>query len=86
MEEDLYDDIDPLGTMSQADRIIDRFGGAMNLARLLKVPPSTVFRWTYPKGKKGGTGGLVPTQRWDEIRKVARQEGIYLTERDLYPW
>lgn len=77
--------LDPLGLMSQAERIIDKFNGRYNLARLIGKQPSTIYRWTYPRSK-GGTGGLIPNKDLPLIRKAAREQGIYLTEKDLYPW
>lgn len=76
---------------SQAERIIEKFGGARRLARILKetdpknsLTPSSIYRWLYPK-EKGGTGGKVPTQSLETVMRAARFEGILLTTEDLFP-
>jgi hypothetical protein len=77
----------------QAQNIIAKFGGARELARVLKEAsedsrdhynPSTIYRWTYPKSE-GGTGGEIPTAALKTIVKVARLAGVLLTPEDLYP-
>ena len=70
--------------VTQAERVINRFGGARELARLLNLNPTSVYRWTYPVSK-GGTGGIVPTQALHKLLRMAREQGIYLTANDLYP-
>ncbi len=75
--------------MTQADRVIAKFGSVPNLARALMAigSPKTVtsiYRWVYPK-EKGGTGGLVPPQAWDSIIKAAHYEGIQITQQDFDP-
>lgn len=69
---------------SQAERIIEKFGGAYKMAATLGARPSTVYRWTYPK-EKGGCGGLVPSTAMPKILALARREGVFLTGDDLYP-
>lgn len=75
--------------LTQAERIIERFGGARRLAEALSAVgefrhPSVVYKWTYPKDR-GGTGGLIPTAAWPDILKAARHFGIYMTEEDTDP-
>lgn len=76
---------------SQAQRIVDKFGGARRLASALHAAdpsyarhPSNVYRWLYPR-EKGGTGGVIPTSALPLVITAARIEGIYLTADDLYP-
>src|ERR1700761_6849287 len=60
---------------SPASRVIARFGGQSNLARLLEKRPSTVQYW-------GSTGRIPP--RWHgDLLKLAGQEGINLTPSEL---
>lgn len=72
----------------QAKRVIAKFGGEGNMARLLSehlgrtVHRSTVYRWTWPRAM-GGTGGLIPTGNQRHLIKIARDEGILLTPHDL---
>jgi hypothetical protein len=77
--------------VNQAQRIIEKFGGARSLARALdklgdpnvKRDPSVVFRWSYSKAK-GGTGGRIPSTILDAVQAAARLEGILITPLDLY--
>lgn len=72
----------------QARRLITKFGGESNMAKLLSeftgrpVARSTIYRWTWPKSK-GGTGGFVPARKWRTLMRLARQEGILLTPADI---
>jgi hypothetical protein len=68
----------------QSSRIIDKFGGARRLAKLLGFEPSRVYKWTYPK-EKGGTDGLVPAACIRAIQSLAELEGVVLTESDWAP-
>lgn len=62
---------------SQAKKIYRAFGGASQLARLLNLPRSTVYKWGYPKDR-GGTGGLVPSHRIEAIIRLAKEQDIEL--------
>lgn len=77
--------------MTQAERIVSKFGGPRRLAGLLNSidpdfsrNPSSIYRWLYSK-ERGGTGGLIPTQTMPLIMKAARIEGIFLTDEDFRP-
>lgn len=75
--------------MTQADRLIAKFGSVPNLAKALLAigqpkTPTTIYRWIYPK-ERGGTGGMVPPQAWDGIIKAAHYEGVQLTAEDFDP-
>lgn len=76
---------------TQAERIIDKFGGVMKLVRLLNqidpentITPSSVYRWNYPTNKYG-TGGIIPIKHIPNILKAARLEGIFIDVNELYP-
>lgn len=78
-----------LGPMTQAERVIARFGGAYQLAKALAragTPwhPCSVYRWNYPK-EKHGTGGIVPSNAWPAILNAARLAGIMITQEDTDP-
>ncbi len=82
---------DKKGPKSQAERILQKFGGPRAFLVALKhVDPdqilavSSVYRWLYPVDK-GGTGGIIPTHVLPAVVRAARFEGILLTERDFYP-
>jgi hypothetical protein len=73
--------------LTQAQRIIDRFGGIAKLRDALAAVGkprdiSSVYRWTQPQGRHG-TGGIIPTSAWPDILLAARKAGIVITE-DLY--
>lgn len=81
---------EPQRAMSQADRILAKFGGPTRLAYILRSigihsrGQSTIARWRYPKSK-GGTGGRIPNQAWPLVFAAARAEGIVITAEDLDP-
>lgn len=78
--------------MSQASRIIARFGGARALSKALCASPdpkdhrhwSVIYRWSWPR-ERAGRGGIIPSTVWPSLLKVARINGIYLTEADMSP-
>lgn len=77
--------------VSQAERIIDKFGGVPALLQVLnEADPSitwnksSIYRWLYPK-EKGGTGGVIPTRAMVPLFRAARLAGIILTPEDFYP-
>lgn len=76
----------------QAEVVISKFGGARELARVLKemcpdpadhYNPSTIYRWTYPP--PDGTDGEIPVRAIKTIIRAARFAGIFLKMEDLYP-
>lgn len=76
--------------VTQAERIIEKFGSVDDLVRALesigkKKDRATVYRWTYPKSVKGGTGGIIPTASLIDVISAARAEGVLLTPEDLDP-
>lgn len=77
----------------QAQNVIMKFGGAPELARVLKAfsdnpddwyHPTSIYRWMYP-ANKGGTGGEIPTRAIKLIMKAARYAGVMISIDDLYP-
>lgn len=79
--------------MTQAQRIVRKFGNARKLARALAQlkdeeystkNPSSVYRWMYAK-ENGGTGGIIPTRALPLVMRAARLEGIFLSREDLSP-
>lgn len=76
--------------LTQAERVINRFGGIPALVKALHNAGFTkqraaIYKWTYAKGQSGGTGGIIPTQNIPEILKAAELEGVILTANDLDP-
>lgn len=70
--------------LTQAERVILKFDGARKLAKALNLDPSTVYKWTYPRSKKG-CGGIIPSSVIEQVMVAARREGILLTAEDLLP-
>lgn len=68
----------------QAQKIIDKFGGASRLAAALSCDPSAVYKWNYEK-ERGGTEGLVPSSAMPAVIDAAIVLGIDLTPEDLDP-
>ena len=55
------------------------------MARALKVARPTVWKWTQPKGKSGGTGGLIPQRHHIPLLDLARAKDVPLTAADFLP-
>lgn len=65
-----------------AQLLIDRFGTASEIARILDLDKSTVSRWANPIDEKG-TKGYVPRKYWKDLLNVAKQRRIKLSLNDL---
>lgn len=68
--------------LTQAERIVKKFGGARRLSSILLLvgkprDPANIYRWTYSK-ERGGTGGLIPTSAWPDIIRAAKYDGILI--------
>lgn len=78
-------------TDTQAQRIVDRFGGVIALWRVLnempngkKLSKSTIYRWLYAVDE-GGTGGVIPSNNWPYIIAAGRYAGILFEPSDFMP-
>jgi len=71
------------GVSGQAKRIIEKFGGARRLARLLGLAPATVYKWDYPMAR-GGTGGLIPVEYHQPLLDLAAAERVDLSPEDFF--
>lgn len=73
---------------SQAQRVIDAFGGVAQLHHALVRAcgevrsKKQIYCWMYSRDR-GGTGGVIPHWMIPAIRNAARVAGVRLTERDL---
>lgn len=65
---------------NQAAKIIARFGGEANLARILGINRVSVYRWQYRRPYGGD--GLIPSPMAEKIRDIARREGVLLMPND----
>ena len=64
-----------------AEKIISKFGGVRILAQAIGADRVVVYRWTYPRERRG-TGGFVPTSQIPKIKFAAEVLGIELTAED----
>lgn len=62
--------------------LIEKFGTASEIARILDLDKSTISRWANPLDAKG-TRGYVPRKYWKDLLNVAKQRRIKLTIHDL---
>lgn len=70
--------------VTQAERVIAKFGGPIELSRILNYTLAAVCKWTYPRSK-GGSNGLIPTRAMERINTLARLHGVLLTDEDTKP-
>lgn len=73
--------------ITQAERILNKFGGPLKLAKALKEigcakSITQIYKWTY-KREKGGTNGIIPNAALFDIVQAAKAKGIVLTSEDL---
>jgi hypothetical protein len=68
---------------SVAEHVITKCGGPKIVAEMLGLDVSSVHKWKYPT-EKGGTGGLVPANRQQELLDKARSDGIELVPSDFF--
>lgn len=62
---------------NQAERIIQKLGGAHRVALIVNIDVSQVYRWTYSKSR-GGTDGLIPSRHHQSLINDAMLKGIDL--------
>jgi hypothetical protein len=82
------EDETPPPPLTQAERVIAKFGGVPELHAALKRNGinryrTSLYKWKSPKPI--GTGGTIPRQALQEVCEVAIKEGIILTAEDLDP-
>jgi len=70
------------GMRTPAQYVIEIFGGAREIARLLDKDPSTVYKWVKPRSL-GGTDGAIPTHEQRLLLGLAVDRGLDLTAEDL---
>jgi hypothetical protein len=67
-----------------AERVINKCGGARNVARILGISVQAVYKWNTD-ARVGGCNGLIPHRRQIELMIAAKQHGITLTAHDFFP-
>lgn len=65
-----------------AERVYRAFGGPRRVAGALGLTHAAVYRWSYPKDRRG-SGGAVPTEWHAPLLEAALQRGIRLERADL---
>jgi hypothetical protein len=66
-----------------AENVISKCGGPKVVANWLGIDLTTVYRWRYA-ADRGGTGGLIPADRQQELLKIARAHGVNLRPVDFF--
>lgn len=76
----------PAERKTQAQVVIEKFGGEANVAKLLHVARSTVYRWNYARAD-GGTDGMVPTRALRRLLAMGPKltPPVIILPADLYP-
>lgn len=68
-----------------AAHVIRKCGGVKRTAEILGCPPNRVYKWTYPKGRNNGRGGLVPVKDQQALMAAAGRGEVDLTPADFFP-
>jgi len=68
--------------MTAAERIIDKFNGVSRLSKATGIEATTIYRWSYPKEKRGSEG-RVPARYHAQIWDAAKRLGIKLKKSDF---
>jgi hypothetical protein len=66
------------------ETVIEICGGHAKVAAMCGIHPSWVYRWTYPRGKRGGTGGLIPAKHQARLLDEARRLNIPLRPEHFF--
>lgn len=70
--------------LEPAASVIAALGGVPTLAKGIGTTTTTVQRWRWPK-EIGGTGGVIPHWRHDDIMAFAQKRGVRLSYTSLMP-
>lgn len=69
--------------LNPAHKIITKLGGEKAVAEQLGLSESVVYRWAYPRDRRG-TGGLIPARHIKPLIEIARARGKRLTLQDFF--
>lgn len=69
-------------TATVAERVIERCGGAKEIAAWLGIHETIVYKWTYDRGQAGA--GLVPAKYQSPLLIAARERGINLRPEHFF--
>jgi hypothetical protein len=65
--------------LEPAASIIEALGGFEAVGKIIGVQHIAVWRWTQPKSKRRGTGGLIPAQHQRALLEYAEAHGLPVT-------
>lgn len=70
--------------MNIASNIIKKCGGVARTSELCGCTKSWVYKWTYPQGKSGGRGGIVPHDDAEKLLLAAKRGLVDLAPADFF--
>lgn len=70
--------------MEPALHIIAMFGGAEAVAEITGVTNDAVYRWTYPRDKRG-SDGFIPAKHHMTLVDAAKKKKLPLRLESFYP-
>ncbi len=65
-----------------AEYVIELFEGAANVADILGLERTTIYRWTYAK-ENGGRDGRVPSVHHEDLLAAAKKQKRHLKPEHL---
>jgi hypothetical protein len=68
--------------MEPAKSILDRIG-VDKASEVTQKHKSRIYRWMYPAGARGGTGGIIPHTDALKLLDYSRENNLGLTEADF---
>lgn len=68
--------------LEPAASVIAKLGGVPTLAKGIATTTTTVQRWRWPR-EVGGTGGVIPHWRHDDLLAFAQRCGVALAHEQL---
>lgn len=71
--------------MEPAASIIQRLGGNAIVARVTGAHRTRVWKWQQPRGRNGGTGGVIPIEHIRPLLDYAKSIGVDLTADEFLP-
>lgn len=67
-----------------AKHVIERCGGFRTVATITGRSLPRIYYWTYPRTKRGGTGGIIPADAQISLMNAAMRGEVDLEPRDFF--